>query len=158
MKGCDSIKVEAVGDLPTDQLKDEFCRLKYNSQTGCCLGGVSLICHNNSQTDTSSISLTTYNIECTIGFSRHKIEDSTLPNNKFGGVNSLSLPFPSQRSSVELLFNHLEGIIATQLPSMNGVCSYFKYCSQATACIATSFREYGLTALDKLWYLYSYIY
>ena len=105
MKGCDSIKIEAVGDLPTDQLNNTFCRLNNISQT--CQGRldeVSFNRHNNSQTDTSSIALTTYNIECTSEFSTPTIEDSTLPNNKFGGVDSLLFPFPFQRSSVEPLF------------------------------------------------------
>jgi len=123
MKGCESVKIEAVGDLPTDQLIDEFCRLNYNSQTGCYVGGVSLNCHNHSTTDTSSIALTNYNIECTNEFSMYTIEDSTLPNT-FGSVGSLSFPFPFpfQRLSVESLFPHLRGIIATQLLSINGVC------------------------------------
>jgi len=36
--------------------------------------------------------------------------------------------------------------------------SYFDAFSQSTACIATGFGECSSTLLDKLWYLYSYIY
>ena len=165
MKGCDSTKIEAVGDSPTDQLNDAFC----------CLNNIPLkkerILLNrqdNSETDTSSIALTNYNIDCTSEFSTPTIEDSTLINDtllkldslsfpfrystptiadstlplkKNGGLVSLSFRFPFQRSSVETV-------------------SCFEYYSQTMACIATSFRECGLftTALDKLWYVYSYIY
>ena len=143
MKGCDRTKIEAVGDLPTDQLNNTFCRLNYIPEQK---GSLSLNRHNNSQTDTSSIALTTYNIESTSNFSTPTINDSTIPmNKKLRGVVSFSFPFPFQRSSVEPLFRlHKDENDATQLPSKNGVCSYFDYCSQTTACIATGFGECGI--------------
>ena len=62
MKGCDSIKIEAVGDSPTDPLRDEFCRLKYYSRTRVGFEGVLLNRHHDySSTDTSSIAITNYN-------------------------------------------------------------------------------------------------
>ena len=125
MKGCDSTKIEAVGDSPTDQLNDAFCCLNNITKNGHGpLVKISFNSRNNSETDTSSIALTTYNIECSSKFSTPTIDDSTLPNNTLLGLDSLSFPFPFQRSSVEPLFRRYEGIFATQLPSQNGVCSY----------------------------------
>ena len=64
MKGCDSTKVEIVdGQLPTDQLKQEVFR--WNLHSWNHLGGMSLNQHNSSSTDTSSITLTNYNIQHT---------------------------------------------------------------------------------------------
>ena len=138
MKGCDSTKIETVGDSPTDQLNDALCCLNDIPEHK---GSLSLNRHNNSPTDTSSIALTTYNIESISNFTTPTINDSTIPmNKKLRGVVSFSFPFQFQRSSVEPLFRLQKDVnYATQLPSKNGVCSYFKYCSQSTACNAIRF-------------------
>ena len=57
MKGCDSTKIEAVGDSPTDQLNDAFCCL---NNIPLKKERISLNRQDNSETDTSSITLTNY--------------------------------------------------------------------------------------------------
>ena len=90
MKGCDSTKIEAVGDSPTDQLNDTFCCLNDIPEIK---GSLSLNRHNNSPTDTSSIALTTYNIESISNFSTPTINDSTIPmKKKVGGSCFLLVP------------------------------------------------------------------
>ena len=67
MKGCDSIKIEAVSDSPTDPLRDKFSCLKYYSRTRVGLEEVSLNRHYDySSTDTSYYSRfsTLNNIYC----------------------------------------------------------------------------------------------
>ena len=56
MEGCDSVKIEAVGDSPMDQLNDAFCCL---NNIPIKKGRILLNRQNNSQTDTPSIALTT---------------------------------------------------------------------------------------------------
>ena len=173
MKGCDGIKIETVRDLPTDQLNNKFCQL--NVLHSHPLRRMSLNGLNNSPTNTSSIALTNYDFQPTSRLIIQLPIEPTLPkfwrfvtqllsttNNKastllicFERVNSLW--FPLQRLSVDSLLPN-SGRIDTQLPSMNWVCSYFEGFSQTTACTATSFWECSSTLLDRLWYLYSYIY
>ena len=78
---------------------------------------------------------------------------STLPN--YGYVESLCLPL--QRSTIDPLLPDYE-ILGPQLPPATWICSYFGNFSQSAACIAVGFGECSSTFLDKLWYLYSYIY
>ena len=80
-------------------------------------------------------------------------EASTLPD--YGRVESLCPLL--QRLTVESLLPDYGGI-DSQLPPLNWICSYFGDFSQCTACSATRFRECSSTLLDKLWYLYLYIY
>ena len=151
MKGCDSIKIEAVGDSPTDPLSDEFLRLKDYSRTRVGLEGVSLNRHYEySSTDTSSIAITNYNFHPTSKL-QSPIEDSTLPLPTLTPKTQHyliddSLRFLFQRSSVDLSLS-TRGL---QLPSMNWVCSYFEGFSQTTACNATSFGECSFTNRSTL--------
>ena len=158
MKGRDSIKTVVVGDSPTDPLRDEVSQLKYYSRTRF-LEEVLLNRHYEySSTDISSIAITNCNLH-PISKLQSAIEDSTLPLPTLTLKNQRSLTddslwFPFQRSSVDpSLINR-----GLQLPSMNWVCSYFEGFSQSTTCNAIRFGECSLTLLDRLWYLYSYIY
>ena len=159
MEGCDSIKVEAVNDSLTNPLRDKFLQLKYYSRTRVGLEGVSLNRHYEySSTDTSSIAITNYNFH-PISTLQSAIEDSTLPlppltlkTQRYLLVDSLRFPF--QRLSVDpSIFTR-----GLQLPLMNWGCSYFEGFSQSTACNTIRSGECSSTSLDRLWYLYSYIY
>ena len=113
------------------------------------------------QFDTSFITLTNYNIQrnsvlCHPLPTRpltHNNEASTVPDYwKFE-----SLPSLLHRSTVEPLLPDY-GRIDSQLSPMIWICSYFGDFFQSTACNATRFGECSSTMLDRLWYLYSYIY
>mmetsp|Transcript_42485 Transcript_42485/g.48271 ORF Transcript_42485/g.48271 Transcript_42485/m.48271 type:complete len:177 (-) Transcript_42485:332-862(-) len=137
MEGCDSTKIETVGDSPTDQLNDIFCcfiNIPYNR--------ILPEHQKSSKTDTSSIALTNNDIYSKSEFPTPSIDDSTgLICYGKHEVDFLSFRFLFQRSSVKMV-------------------SCYEYYSHALACIATSSRECGLftTSLDTLWYVYSYIY
>ena len=162
MKGCDSIKIETVGDSPTNQLNVEICCSSLNAHR-LQLGGLTLTQSISSPIDTSSIALTNYNFQCTsILQSPSQLKTTNNKDVQRSPVATGRVDFLSnllQRSTVDPLYPPEIGGIDSQLPMMNRICSYFEYCSQSTACIATSCGECGLyTSLDKLWYTYSYIY
>jgi len=167
MEGCDSTKIETVGDSPTDQLNDMFC----------CFNNIPYHIdrllpehQKSSKTDTSSIALTNNNIDSTSEFSTPSIDDSTgLICYGKHEVDSLSFPFryssPTLDDSTGLIcygkdeVDFLSFRFLFQRSSVEMVSCY-EYYSHALACTATSIRECGLftTSLDTLWYVYSYIY
>jgi len=165
MEGCDSTKIETVGDSPTDQLNDMFC----------CFNNIPYHIdrllpehQKSSKTDTSSIALTNNNINSTSGFSTPSIAESTLRLHGCLTFDSLSFPLRYSSPTLDDSTLHLHGCSTVdsfsfrfpfQRSSVEKVSCY-EYYSHALACTATSIRECGLftTSLDTLWYVYSYIY
>ena len=102
---------------------------------------------NIASIDTPSIALVNYNIQST------NIESTELPQESTDPVITLSR---SLQLPTELPQESTDPVI--KLRSLNRLCSYFGCFSQSIACIVTRFGECSTTSLDKLWYLYSYIY
>ena len=98
--------------------------------------------------DTPSIILANYNIQPT------NIASFELPPESMDPVIKL---LRSLQSPTELLPESTDPVIKLLL-SLDWLCSYFGCYSQSIACIATRFGECSTTSLDRLWYLYSYIY
>lgn len=65
---------------------------------------------------------------------------------------------PHQQLPTNLLQECQKSCHIGLVQSLNQIWSYFEYFSQSTVCIATRFGEGNTTLLNKLWYLYSYIY
>mmetsp|Transcript_32062 Transcript_32062/g.32470 ORF Transcript_32062/g.32470 Transcript_32062/m.32470 type:complete len:177 (-) Transcript_32062:648-1178(-) len=102
--------------------------------------------------DTPSIAVNNYSIHINnISYKQSPIEPYRIQLSTTDNESpSSSIHNPYHRLSVEPY--------RIQLPSLNWMCSYFGNFSQSTACIATRFGECSCSLLDRLWYLYSYIY
>mmetsp|Transcript_33704 Transcript_33704/g.37675 ORF Transcript_33704/g.37675 Transcript_33704/m.37675 type:complete len:191 (-) Transcript_33704:468-1040(-) len=102
--------------------------------------------------DTPSIAVDNYNIHINnISYKQSPIEPYRIQLSTTDNESpSSSIQNPYHRLSVEPY--------RIQLLSLNWMCSSFGNFSQPTACIATRFGECSCSLLDRLWYLYSYIY
>ena len=67
---------------------------------------------------------------------------------------------PTTDGRVNSLWNLLQRLTveSSQLSLLNRICSYLVNFSQSNACTVSRFGECSSTLLEKLWYLYSYIY
>ena len=74
------------------------------------------------------------------------------------GVGIKYLLSTGQQLPTDSIRKSAKGVVIESVRLLNWLCSKLGYFSQSTACITTRFRECSLTLLDKLWYLYSYIY
>ena len=159
LKSTCSIKIEAdYIHSPTGQLNEEYTPHKY------------------SPIDASSIAVANYNFQHNNISNKHLlIEPSLLATATEGrdvsqptSIDKEALPQPSgcikpllnfhQQLSIEPSLLATEVRVVSQPMLLNQIYHYFGHFSWSTACNMIRFRECSLTLLDKLWYLYSYIY
>jgi len=173
MRSCDSTKIEAVVPSATGPLKNQdACRFVTIVPMLPTCSQLGLNCRHLSPTDTPSIALTNYNFHPTSKL-QSTIEDSTLPlptlipkTQRFDRDACRFVPITTMLTTCGVLglnCHHPSPIddslrFPFQRSSVDWVYSYFEDFSQSTACNAIRFGECSSTSLDRLWYLYSYIY